>query len=213
MPIPPGFTPEAILFDCDGTLLLTADLHFEAIAKAAEAQGAKMGRDWYMSLTGMGRKDLFARFASDFALSLDVPRLIEESIAMTVALAPRAEENPPVAQILRAVSGRLPLALVTNSEAPIAGSFLAATGLADLFDTILTVDSAPKPKPAPDLYLLAAQRLDVPITRCLVLEDSAQGIEAAHRAGASCLDVREPGWADICHRSLDHMGLAPLAAR
>lgn len=92
MPVSPHFLPKAILFDCDGTLLLTADLHFEAIAEAALAQGADMPRDWYMSLTGLGRKDLFAHFTKDFGLSLDVPRLIQDSIAMTVALAPRATE-------------------------------------------------------------------------------------------------------------------------
>jgi beta-phosphoglucomutase-like phosphatase (HAD superfamily) len=198
MPVSPDFRPKAILFDCDGTLLLTADLHFEAIAEAAQAQGATMPRDWYMSLTGMGRQDLFARFAGDFSLSLDLPRLIRDSIAMTVALAPRATENPGVTALMRAVSGRMPLALVTNSEAPIATSFLAATGLADHFDTVVTVEEAETPKPAPDLYLLAAGRLGVPIHHCLVLEDSAQGIEAANRAGAPCLDVREPGWADGC---------------
>jgi HAD superfamily hydrolase (TIGR01509 family) len=213
MPVSLDFTPEAILFDCDGTLLLTADLHFEAIAEAAQAQGAKMGRDWYMSLTGMGREDLFARFASDFGLSLDVPRLIHDSIAMTVALAPRASENPAVTQLLRAVYGRLPVALVTNSEAPIATSFLGATGLADLFDTILTVELAAKPKPAPDLYLLAAEKLGVAISRCLVLEDSVQGIEAANQAGGRCLDVRDPGWADICQGLLASIGPPANATR
>ena len=198
MPVSPHFLPKAILFDCDGTLLLTADLHFEAIAEAALAQGADMPRDWYMSLTGLGRKDLFAHFTKDFGLSLDVPRLIQDSIAMTVALAPRATENLAVTALLRTVSGRMPLALVTNSEAPIATSFLAATGLADHFDTIVTVEEAQTPKPAPDLYLLAAGRLGIPIHLCLVLEDSAQGVEAANRAGAPCLDVREPGWEDGC---------------
>ncbi len=69
MPVSPHFLPKAILFDCDGTLLLTADLHFEAIAEAALAQGADMPRDWYMSLTGLGRKDLFG-FCRKFCWSL-----------------------------------------------------------------------------------------------------------------------------------------------
>lgn len=198
MPDSFDLTPEAILFDCDGTLLLTADLHFDAISGAAASQGAVMPRDWYMSLTGLGRQDLFARFSADFALSLDVPRLSTDSIALTVGLANQAQENPTVTALARAVAGHLPIALVTNSEAAIANSFLAATGLDRLFDAIVTVEQALAPKPAPGLYLLAADRLGVEITRCLVLEDSRQGIEAANSAGAVCLDVREADWSNSC---------------
>lgn len=190
----PDALPEAVLFDCDGTLLLTAELHFSAMAQAVERQGAGMPRDWYMALTGLGRHDLFARLAEEFGLLLDVPRLVADSIALTVGLAAEARENPPVARLARQVRNRLPSAVVTNSERPIAEAVLAATGLQDLFDAILTVEDAPRPKPAPDLYLLAARRLGVVPEGCLVLEDSAQGLQAARAAGMRWIDVREPGW-------------------
>jgi HAD superfamily hydrolase (TIGR01509 family) len=183
--------PEAILFDCDGTLLLTADLHFSAISQAAFGQGATMPRDWYMSLTGMGRHDLFACFANDFQITLDIPSLAADSIALTVALADQARENPPVAALARRVSGRLPIAVVTNSEAAIARAVLGRTALLPLFDAILTIDDVTAPKPAPDLFLLAAERLGVTPSACLVLEDSSQGIEAAQRAGMRVMDVRD----------------------
>lgn len=190
----PAFTPEAVLFDCDGTLLLTADLHFEAMAEAVRRQGGQMHRDWYMALTGLGRRDTFLQLEADFGLQLDLPRVISDSVALTVALSHRAKPNPPVAALARKLTGRLPVAVVTNSERAIAEGFLRALGLTDLFDAILTVESAARPKPAPDLYLAAAERLGVNIRRCLVLEDSAQGIEAAISAGARCLDVRDPDW-------------------
>lgn len=192
----PACTPEAVLFDCDGTLLLTADLHFEAMAEAVRRQGGRMPRDWYMALTGLGRADTFVRLALEFGLSPDLPRLCAESVFLTAGLADHAVCNPPVADLARSLAGRLPLAVVTNSEAVIARSFLSAAGLDDLFDAIVTVEAAARPKPAPDLYLVAAARLRVDIGRCLVLEDSAQGIAAAQSAGATCLDVRNPDWAD-----------------
>lgn len=190
----PAFTPEAVLFDCDGTLLLTAELHFEAMAEAIRRQGGRMPRDWYMALTGLGRHDTFRQFAHDFGLHLDLPRLVQDSVALTTGLAHRAAVNPQVAALARALSGRLPIAVVTNSEAAIARAMLRETGLEGLFDAVLTVESAARPKPAPDLYLGAAWHLGVDVTRCLVLEDSAQGIAAAGAAGAACLDVREAGW-------------------
>ena len=193
-PVPTAFSPDAVLFDCDGTLLLTAELHFEAMAEAALRQGATMPRDWYMSLTGLGRHDTWLQLETDFGLSLDLPRLSAESIALTVDRAARAQANPPVAALAGRLAGHLPLAVVTNSEAAIARAFLRATGLATLFDAIVTVEDARHPKPAPDLYHTAARRLGVAPGRCLVLEDSTQGLAAARDAGAICLDVRDPGW-------------------
>lgn len=198
----PGFpdrAPEAILFDCDGTLLLTAELHFDAISAAAANQGQTMPRDWYMEQTGLGRNDLIARFVRDFHCALDPSRMARESIALTVDRAIDARENTPVAALARAQHGKRPMAVVTNSEREIAFAFLTATRLIGLFDALITIEDAPAPKPAPDLYLLAAGRLGVRAASCLVLEDSAQGVEAAIQAGATCLDVRLPDWQGLCH--------------
>lgn len=191
--------PDAILFDCDGTLLLTSDLHFSAISQAARRQGAVMPQDWYLGLTGLERRSLFARFAADFGLALDVEALVADSIALTVAGAASARENPAVAALARQLAGRMPMAVVTNSEARVARPLLAATGLLPLFDMVIAAEDAPLPKPAPDLYLHAAQRLGADPAQCLVLEDSDQGLTAGQRAGATCLDVRTPGWETAAH--------------
>jgi beta-phosphoglucomutase-like phosphatase (HAD superfamily) len=186
--------PRAVLFDCDGTLLLTGDLHFHAISSAVARQGAEMPRAWYSARTGLGRSDLFARFQADFDLSLDVDRLSSDSIALTISMADLARENPTVSALARDLAGRLPIAVVTNSEAAVALAVLRATGLAGLFDAILTVNDVTRPKPAPDLFLLAAQRLGVLPQHCLVLEDSEQGIQAAMDSGMACHDVRTEHW-------------------
>lgn len=151
-----------------------------------------------MSLTGLGRLDLFQRFKSDFSANLDTERLVSDSIRLTVEMSSQARENPSVATLARHASGRLPIAVVTNSEASIAHAVLSKTALHTLFDCILTVEDAPRPKPAPDLYLAAAARLGVEATRCLVLEDSDQGISAARTAGMKWADVRLPDWPAKC---------------
>jgi HAD superfamily hydrolase (TIGR01493 family) len=195
--------PEAILFDCDGTLLLTSDIHFKAISEAIARHGGVMPRAWYMARAGLGRRDLFAQFAADFASALDLPHIVADSIALTVAMATDARENPLVADVARQASGRLPIAVVTNSEAAIAHAFLAETSLHDLFDHILTCEDAARSKPAPDLYLEAAARLGVAPAGCLVLEDSDQGMLAAISAGMACMDVRSREWSKQCAELLD----------
>ncbi len=188
--------PEAIVFDCDGTLLLTADLHFEAIAAATAAQGAPMARDWYMGMTGLGRHDLFARFAESRGAAavlapLDPQRLAEESIDQTLRRAAMARPNPPVAALARRCAGRVPIAVATNSERRVVHALLGATGLLEIFDTVVSLDDVSQPKPAPEMFLLAARRLGVAPGGCLVLEDSAQGLRAAQAAGMAALDVRQ----------------------
>lgn len=186
--------PEAVFFDCDGTLLLTADLHHEGMAAACAAQGCVMPRAWYMNVTGLGRKDTFAQFAAEFHLALDHARLVADSIAYTAGLADRTRINPAVAELAQNLAGKLPIAVVTNSEAIIAHAFLRAAKLHDLFNAILTVEDVAHPKPDPALYLAAAAKLGVAIGKCVVLEDSAQGLAAGTAAGATCIDVRAPSW-------------------
>lgn len=197
MPDRPGM-PAAILFDCDGTLLLTGEVHFTAISAALRRQGQVMERGWYAGLTGLGRQDLFRRYCADFGLRLDAERLVSESIGLTVEMAGQARENPLVASLARRAAGRLPVAVVTNSETAVVRAFLGATGMLGLFDRVLGCEDAPRPKPAPDLYLAAAEVLQVPCGGCLVLEDSDQGIAAAAAAGMAWHDVRRAPWPAAC---------------
>ncbi|NEX48664.1 HAD family hydrolase [Pseudotabrizicola algicola] len=198
--------PAALLFDCDGTLVLTADLHYKAISLAVARQGHQMPRDWYMSFTGLGRRDLFRRFAAEASARFDMDRLVEDSVALTVDLTGHVRENPLVAGLARRAFGRLPMAVVINSEGSIARAVLAETRLSVLFDCIVTVEDAQRPKPAPDLYLAAAARLGAPPSGCLVLEDSDQGIDAARSAGMMWADVRSPDWPDRCNGLLSMLG-------
>jgi HAD superfamily hydrolase (TIGR01509 family) len=201
--------PAALLIDCDGTLLLTGDLHFTAISEAVLLQGGQMPRDWYIALTGLGRDDLFARFQAEHGVALDMPKASADSIDRTVQHAAKARENPSVVAVARAARGRVPLAVVTNSEARIANAFLAATGLRDMFEQVITREDAHDPKPAPELYLTAAARLGVRPADCLVLEDSAEGLCAAEKAGMRAYDVRKPEWQMQSSHLLQRLTLVP----
>ncbi|SDX12938.1 HAD family hydrolase [Roseicitreum antarcticum] len=182
--------PKALIFDCDGTLLLTADLHFKAIGAALAAQGASISYDWYVGQSGLSRGDLFQRVAQHHDGPLDLPRLSQDSIDATLRLAHDARPNPSVAALAVRLSGKLPLAVATNSERAIVSAFLEATGLRKHFDAVVAREDAAKPKPAPDLFLRAAHRLGVAPESCLILEDSAEGLAAARDAGMEAVDVR-----------------------
>lgn len=181
----------AVIFDCDGTLALTADLHFDAFNAALARQGASMDRAWYEDRKGLDRNDLIAEFAAQHHCKLDCPRLVDDSRTITVERAGQtASKNPPVAAFARRLEGRIPMAVGSNAETEIVRAILRGAGLDHLFDVVITVVEARKPKPDPAIFLLAAERLAVAPGDCLVIEDSQQGIEAAIAAGMQVLDIR-----------------------
>lgn len=183
--------PSALIFDCDGTLLLTAEIHFTAISSALADQGVMIARDWYGRQSGLGRLELASRIVQETGMPLDIARFCRHSIAGTIALAHRARPNPPVAALARDKSLGLPKALATNSERPIVTAFLHATGLAACFDVVVTCDDVHQPKPDPAIFLLAAKQLAVSPHQCLVFEDSLEGIAAACSAGMKSVDIRK----------------------
>ena len=83
----------------------------------------------------------------------------------------------------------IPRAIGSSTPRGNLDAIFAATGLGELFDAVVCGDDVVHGKPAPDVFLLAAQKLGLPPAECLVLEDAHAGIEAAHRAGIPVLAV------------------------
>ena len=83
----------------------------------------------------------------------------------------------------------IPTAVATSSRSPHALGHLGAAGLLDAFVTIVTRDDVTNPKPHPEPYLLAADRLGVDPRNCLAVEDSHAGVRAAHAAGMQTIMV------------------------
>ena len=91
---------------------------------------------------------------------------------------------PGVLALLDALDeAQIPCAVASNSDRPWVDRVLTIAGLTGRFQTIATADEVEHPKPAPDVYLLAASRLGVPAQRCAAFEDSPRGLAAAHAAG------------------------------
>ena len=186
--------PKALIFDCDGTLVLTGDMHIAAFTYAFTLQGAVLDRDFLKMRDGMARSEMIAAWIEATGGTLDVARLIRDSIDRAAALAQSGgcKPNPPVAALAQAWGDR-PSAVASNGEAKVVLATLESCALASLFDTIVTLSDVQRPKPDPEMFQLAAERLGVAPTDCLVLEDSAQGLDAARRAEMTALDIRQTG--------------------
>lgn len=186
--------PEALIFDCDGTLALTADLHWRAFEQAFAAQGQTFDYDYFHANGGLARFDLIDSWIARSGVVVDRDRLIADSIAFAAALAKSGDlvtENPPVADLARAWGKGRPSAVGSNGERVVVVATVEGLGLGEVIDTVVSVDDVSKPKPAPEMFLLAASRLGVDPADCIVLEDSIQGLQAAKAAGMQAIDVRE----------------------
>jgi beta-phosphoglucomutase-like phosphatase (HAD superfamily) len=118
------------------------------------------------------------------------------------------------------LAARFPLALASSSNRPLIDAVLAAAGLARCFRATVSSEEVPRGKPAPDVFLEAARRLGVPPERCAAIEDSANGLRAAHAAGMRVVALPNPHYppapdalalADAVARSLDELDGALVA--
>ncbi len=187
--MPPRY--DAVVFDLDGTLIDTESLCNLAGVEACANLGFPVSMAFFESLAGIDDRTR--------------ARLIEEHVGATVELAAfltewdrlcseRFARGIPVkagaVELLEGLEAAgVPVALATSSRRGPAEEKLAATGLGRFFRTVVTFDDVAAPKPAPDPYLLAAERLGADPRRCLAFEDSETGARAAHAAGMTVVQV------------------------
>ncbi len=181
---------KALLFDCDGTLVLSEGLHLAAFGQALALQGAVLDPVWYGQRTGLARRDMLTEYRDALHGDLDVERAVQDSIAATLVIAQSCRPNPPVVAFARDWFGRVPMAVASNAEGSVVQAMLGACNLGPLFDPVISLNEARVAKPDPTMFLMAAAGMGVGASDCLVLEDSDQGMAAADAAGMFAVDVR-----------------------
>ncbi len=179
-----------IIFDCDGTLVNSGDAHFRAFQTAAMVQGRVMERSWYNTRTGLDRRSTLEAFASEGAGAFDVSCAIRDSIAAFSDEIGHVSAISETVDLLQIIARSHPVSVVTNAERPVAEASLGAIGVLSLITHLVTVSDGLPPKPAPDLFLLAARRMGLPVDRILVFEDSPQGVQAGLAAGVDVVCIR-----------------------
>lgn len=190
-----AFPPfSAILFDMDGLVLDSEKTYVTAWQRAAKELGKH--------LEAAVAEGLFGRHADDVAkllgeaLGPDFDRKAFFEIAERHWFEVLAHEGiqsmPGVEALLTDLQkAGIPFALATNSDAHYAERCLAAANLTNDFKTFVSRDQVRSGKPAPDLFLKAAERLGILPSHCLVLEDSETGLIAARAAGTQPILIQQ----------------------
>lgn len=189
----------AVVFDMDGLLLDTEILWHRAEVELFRRHGAEFTWDDKMVVIGTS----FAATSRYFAERLgrtpaEGDALVDEMLEiMHGELERQVEGRPGAVELVDRLRGHTRLALASNSPRRLVDTALASARLSDAFDAVVTSDDVDHPKPAPDLYLLACQRLGVEPADALALEDSPSGITAAKAAGLTCIAVPQFAETDV----------------
>jgi beta-phosphoglucomutase family hydrolase len=181
----------AYLFDCDGTIADSMPLHYKAWKRALEEYGCTYDEDLFYSWGGKPVRKIIADLNQMHGLNMPVDELAEKKERLYHAQLPELQGIPEVLEHIEAMHGRIPFAVVSGSRrASVVGS-LTALGLLDKFDVLVCAEDYKHGKPAPDGFLLAAQKLGAAPEHCLVFEDTDLGIQAATAAGMKSVLVAQ----------------------
>ena len=182
------------IFDCDGTLADSMVVHHQAWRAALSAHGATFEFDWtlFMSRAGMSLVKTVEGLNQQFALSMDPEAVAAAQRAMYERLFPTVQPMVPVVELALRVARKAPVSVASGTERQLVRKTLELIGLGSTFPVVVTAEDVTRGKPAPDMFLLAAERMGVPASECVVFEDSALGIEAAECAGMASVLVRSP---------------------
>lgn len=191
--IRPGHTMStslALIFDFDGTLVDTMPTHFRAWNNVLPSYGLSLSEERFYALGGWSTRRLAELLISESGRPFSVDELVCAKENEFERLATQVKPIEPILDIARRHRGQLPMAVATSGLRRIVLPMLEQLDIAGWFGAIVTADDVVNPKPAPDLFLEAARRLNVVPSACRVYEDTEAGLEAAARAGMEAIDVR-----------------------
>ncbi len=183
-------TRPALLFDLDGTMLMTDDLHRDVFVDLMVPHGIEVSEEFYMRhVHGRLNVDFFAEFLPDLedpqGLSDHKEALFRERLPSPYPAMPGAD-----ALIARAQAEGWHVAVVTNANRQNAEAMLRAVGLRDAFEVLIIGEECVRAKPDPEPYLAALRALNVAPEHAIAFEDSPSGLRSAAASGAYTVGLR-----------------------
>lgn len=189
--LPPG-TFRAYLFDCDGTIVDSMPLHYIAWTRALGEWGAAFDEDLFYQWGGKPPMEIIADLNEMQELQMPVETVAERKENLYYELLPQLQAVPEVLEHIEAQHGQIPFAVVSGSNRDSIVKSLTTVGLLDRFELLVGHEDYTRSKPAPDAFLIAAERLGIAPEECLVFEDTAMGIAGATAAGMASVRVPSP---------------------
>jgi HAD superfamily hydrolase (TIGR01509 family) len=215
---------DAVIFDLDGVIVDSEIWWDEVRTRFATEHGRSWTEEDRRAVMGANSRQWSATMRERLRLDLGDPA-IEAAIVDGVVARFEAEGAPTIegaVEAVRRIAAEWPVAVASSAHRAVIDAALRATGLEALFEVVVSSDEVGRGKPEPDVYLEAARRLGVAPERCLVVEDSMNGVRAARSAGMTVVLVPNlsvppaPGTAELADvelGSLAELDPAAIVAR
>jgi len=184
---------QAVVFDLDGVVLASEEVWDAVREEFVRARGGRYDDEIQRAMMGMSSPE-WSRYLHEVAGVPDSPEEINAEVVRRMLERYRAGLPliPGAVEAVRRVAERYPLGLASSSNRELIDEVLELAALAPCFAATVSSEEVARGKPAPDVYLEAARRLDVRPERCAAVEDSHGGIRSAKAAGMRVVAIPNP---------------------
>ena len=187
------FHPTAVIFDMDGLMLDTERPMIPTWTKAGELFGWVISQETVIRTIGMNGEGTRAVFMRELGPDFPYEKIRDEHHRLySETFEKRVDMKPGLITLLDHLDSLgIPMAVATSSRRRGASWKLGMVGILDRFTALACGDEVEKGKPAPDVFLLAAERLGKKPAECIGFEDSPAGLQALHAAGIHSVFVKD----------------------
>ena len=165
-------------------------LHYMTWQSVCQKHGLVFEEERFYALGGVGSIEIFKMLLKEQGVAGDPVALSREKEESFLPFAPQAKAIESVRKIAEAHRGEVPMAVATGGKRVNCTAVLKSVGMFDWFDAIVTSEDVERQKPAPDIFLKAAEQIGVPPEECRAYEDTDLGMSAIRAAGMDAVDIR-----------------------
>ncbi len=188
---------DAVIFDMDGVLVNSEPFYLKVEQENFKKLGLNVSHEEHVTYQGTATDVMWKKVIEKHGLSQTLDELLEMSNSLVLPYFNSLETVEPMPGIERLIKfltdKNMPLALASSSYPDVIEIILQKTGLKKYFKVVVDSQMAGASKPEPEIFLLAAKKLGVKPEKCVVVEDSTNGIKAAKSAGMFCIAFAGPG--------------------
>ena len=191
-----GGLSRAVLWDLDGTLVDSGDCHWRAWRDTMRGEGVELTYEQFLDSFGQKNDRILGTWLGAAATPDVVARVgdAKEALYRQLAVAERLTPLPGAAEwVERLHDGGWRQAIASSAPAENVRVMMRVLGLASCFEALVSAEDVTASKPDPQVFLVAAAKLQTAPARSVVVEDAAAGLEAARRAGMKCIGVSRTG--------------------
>jgi beta-phosphoglucomutase family hydrolase len=181
---------KALIFDIDGTLADSMEIHYKSWAHICREHGFHYPKELFYELAGIPTRKIIPMLNERLGTDLNVDETVEKKEEVFMEFIHEIKPIEVVVDVAKRYHGLMPMSLGTGSLRKFATKIMEAAGIADYFDIMVCAEDVTHHKPHPETFLKCAELMKIEPEFCQVFEDGEQGLAAGRSAGMIVTDVR-----------------------